>query len=1442
MNTELKKFQRNKLWYAICSSSLVMTWLMTASVVQASDLQIYAVPKAGKKTIIMMLDTSGSMGYGAGYNSGNTSGFGIYDDYDRVCSGLKSITSSTSYANGKLYSVQSTTTPNYSRNFCYISASSASATVKAMDGTGCKPVDASGNEYSYPLPTGITVTGYRCFDRLTRLKDGMFKFLDSRDSNLPATLVGVGNFSSSSRDSTDGDGKTGQILVPTAKLGDVSTANTSGSQRYLLKDAIAHLQAYNGTPTANAYAEAAAYLMGTTTLAPFVTVQKDWYKQVATTSYTCPTSGNKYLNPNNGVCYSTYSRGTYGGTTSNSATSINITYTQCTAWSTTSFSGTPSQSCSTWGTSLGSTVPSDLAQDGNYQASGSPSTTGGSTSNTGSSTTTTIYYVNDSQSNPSSGYNGYSGFSKSVSTSKNGTSTNSATAYISPLPATADRVSCDGQGVYLLSDGAANSSGTAIAQSLMKNSLDSSGGSFSCPNSGGLTTSDSSAAYNCIGEYAKALFDKTRNPTGVPIQTAFVGFGNDFKAGLNGVFSQDYALSSCKLGSRSQNERRSNDQCSPGTTPSSQAITAPGYGNGVFNAAFDADDVTNSVIKFINAIGGIPLDPLTTGQISVPYDALNPNNLSQTGYLRAFEPDPASSYLTWKGNLKKYSVAMSGANIGAFQGASGGLVYDDTGGFKTGTKDYWNTSAYTDGGKVFLGGAYLQVPLPYNGQTETTDTNGLITRYAYTASSKLRNLFTDVSSVTGSSLTPSTGSQSGTNLLQIPEKPASAFNSVSSIATYVLGKFDPSNGQAVLKDFPTTIKLKLLNYLGYSTDITSSSLPTNLTAQDAPYLSMGGSIHSLPVQLTYSGTLDSQGNLTSTRDQSIVYGSMEGGLHIVDASSGEEQMVFVPSEILNDPTKSKALVVGQTDILSPSHGVDATWVSDPSYAISTATSGGSTVTKVTARQMNIYGGMRMGGNSYYGLNVLNPSSPKLLFRIDKTTSGFDRLGQTWSKPVLANVRYNGKITRVMIVGGGYDQCYENPNFSLGANVSNTDFTDTSCNNKSQAQGNAVYIINAKTGDLIWSATNSNGASDGRQYMTHSIVSRISTLDRDADGLVDHLYFGDLGGQVFRADLNNKATSTSGFGVRVVRLANLATNDANNDANNDYRGSKAPRFYVQPTVTIHDQGANTFIVIGIASGNRSTPLDVYPIQGREGMLPANALNNQPTNNVYGILDRDFIKRDLITGNPTLDTQDKERSAFKKNPQILTGTQRVVDFFFPSSGSGVAGWYRSLSSQNTSTSGINSVERADNSFRTKGGLKAFEEEPIAITNNLLVPVYDPEGTGIEPPNPCKPRVIGETDWQRYCLPYGACLNSNGTLNTNLERKSGFLTKTTNCPAGVGECNDNVLGAGIRGITFVPKPDSGATNSCGKLTIAGNTQGTGEWQCTSRLIQTRWYERYR
>ena len=45
------------------------TLLVASSVAQASDMQFYSVPPAGKKTIVMMLDTSGSMG---GTDTGQT--------------------------------------------------------------------------------------------------------------------------------------------------------------------------------------------------------------------------------------------------------------------------------------------------------------------------------------------------------------------------------------------------------------------------------------------------------------------------------------------------------------------------------------------------------------------------------------------------------------------------------------------------------------------------------------------------------------------------------------------------------------------------------------------------------------------------------------------------------------------------------------------------------------------------------------------------------------------------------------------------------------------------------------------------------------------------------------------------------------------------------------------------------------------------------------------------------------------------------------------------------------------------------------------------------------------------------------------------------------------------------------------------------------------------
>lgn len=711
--------------------------------------------------------------------------------------------------------------------------------------------------------------------------------------------------------------------------------------------------------------------------------------------------------------------------------------------------------------------------------------------------------------------------------------------------------------------------------------------------------------------------------------------------------------------------------------------------------------------------------------------------------------------------------------------------------------------------------------MPINGQNQDLTKNPK--EYALTATpNALRTLFTDVAATGGATLT---GAANGASLLRIPESGAPT----TGVAAYVLGKFST---QTTLKDFPLMVKQKLLNYLGYAVplDEMATALPTSLVTPDTPNLAMGGSIHSYPIQLTYSGTLDSTGKLTNIRSQSVLYGTMDGGLHIVDNETGEEQMVFVPAELLKNTIASKALVKGQDDTNAPVHGLDGAWVADPAYKAQKSSGSGNSLMK--ARQMNVYGGLRMSGESYYGLDVLDPKTPKLLFRVGSDQADFSRMGQSWSKPVLTNIRYNNKITRVMIVGGGYDQCYENPKFEFGkvlSTVTNasgatvpSDFPDASCDNRTEAKGNAVYIIDAKTGARLWWASSSTGANTSTSDMKHSIVSRISAIDRDGDGLTDHLYFGDLGGQVFRADLNNTiGTSTANFGKRVVRLANLATTDTGAALTL----GKNPRFYEAPTVTIHRQDAYSFILVGVASGNRSTPLDVYPTVGRNGMLPDSALTDRLVNNVYGVIDRDFSKRDLISGSPTLDSIDKTLANMQKDPQQLTGNIPAV---FVGATATKDGWYRSLSSKSDGT------ETAPG-FRVAGGMKAFEE-PLAIAGNLIVPVYDPQGTGIAPQNPCLPRVVGETDRQVFGIPFGVYLKSDNTPDSSREQYTGFLTTTTDCPPGVAECNATPIGVGIRGVALVPKGGTGSGSVC-----KGLSAGPGEWDCIGQINPTRWYEKW-
>ncbi|WP_213067210.1 PilC/PilY family type IV pilus protein [Acinetobacter sp. CFCC 10889] len=1193
--------------------------------VQASDLQIYAGPgTAGQKTLIMMLDRSGSMGVLAD-NSANHSIVADYPDIFTYQTCSSGVTGRTKYST-ETVTDSVFTDISYTRTFC--------------------------KQRNNPKPY---------YDRLSRLKDGMFALLNSTDPKLEAAFIGLGYYSAE-------DSVSGIIKVPAKALGGVNSAH-----RKDLKKAIAELYAGWSTPTSHAYAEAAAYLLGTTTVS----------------------------------------------------------------------------------TNVG----------------------------------------------------GNSGFSKSIDTAKN----SGKTAYSSPLPATA--ATCDGQGVYILSDGQPNNTTDTQSANIMAKALNQS--SFSCDVSNGIANSNSSSGWKCMGAFARSLY-AVSNPKQRPIQTAFVGFGKEFEGVMATSLTTD-TRNACQLGSAKEG-----DDCSYYNTDKTEKPntifrnSTIGFGNGGFFQAKEAVDVTNSVLAALNNLDTGTIEPLTTGAWSVPIDDLNPTGVMPFGYVRAFQPRPGSTDVLWAGNLKKYDIVNGALAEGT--STTSPLVLNSRGKFNTGINDLWGTASADEGGSVYKGGAYKNIPMPTVNEPN-----------------KVRNLYTNFKLDDSNNLT--TQLSSGASLLRLPEV------ANSTLATTITSL----NENAVTSKFTNLLKRKILNYLGFKIDLNNTALPTDLTTvplqeRGKEWNSLGGISHSLPVQVTYAGELNSDGELQSARSQSILFGTMEGGLHLVDASTGVEQFAFIPSDILSDPLQSSALKKDESSITGVAVGTDAAWEVDPTYKYEKVGSGDTAVTRIAAEKMYAYGGLRMGGSSYYGLDITTKTSPKFLFRISSDQTNYSSMGQSWSKPVLGNIRINGAIKRVLFISGGYDTCYEDPRFKLGtdytADTSKSAEYKTACSNKRTAKGNAVYVVDAETGDRLFWVSNT-GADKNNADMKHSIVSNISTLDTDADGLVDHLYFGDLGGQIFRVDLNNKnkTANSESFGVRVVKIANLATNAAGTSITN----GNNPRFYEAPTLTMHREQGKRFVLMTAASGDRSSPLDVAPLGRKRPSSVPTALTGQLANNLYAIMDTDVLKKDSNTNyaaNYTLDIKDLTLGSLVQNPQVVvrnSGFTTLKNQLIPYVGTVVPttryGWYRSLSSNFAGT------ERANNTYRQLGGIKAFEPL-IAITNTLVATVYDPESEIINPnPDPCQVRVIGETYRQYYCLPFGVCLSGTGaniTINTTVENKTGYRPGQVSDQV-TGETADPPIGAGILGSSFAPKDSNG---DCGGLQLADNLQGTGEWKCIAQTKPMNWY----
>lgn len=915
-----------------------------------------------------------------------------------------------------------------------------------------------------------------------------------------------------------------------------------------------------------------------------------------------------------------------------------------------------------------------------------------------------------------------SGFAYSAS------STISGGDYLTPLPQNSETAECDGQGIYFLTDGEPNTSSTTRASTIMSRAL---GTTFTCPSSGArLSGGSSDGAWNCIGEFAKRLYNKD-NPAQVQIKTAVVGFGSVYE-GIekfnrqrpdNASAFRDYY--DCNAATVNQNAKNA---CNWGELVHPTVPTNGGYGQGGFYSAKTVAEVVDSIKKFIQEVEP-QIKAVPAGAVVVPQDTLAPDSLQPYAYLPLMLPRPGTTDVVWSGNVKKYDV-----EDGTIKGGNGQLVFDSQGSFATNTYDRWsntvdgNGNRVADGGKVDVGGVFGRLPMP-----TATNTLG-------------RNVWLE---------------RSAANKILDPVKP-----NLLDINALV----GVTNWQ----------RRYLLNFLGYdlpeiANTLNPSSLldlanvlPATLQRPTEPFKVMGGVVHSTPQLMTYSASLNEDGSLGDSRNESLLFGSLEGALHVVNADTGVEQLAFIPRQILDK--QPRALRPSTTGSMTPvsnvsptptAYGVDAPWTAYAEYTRKTS--------KLEADFMYAYGGLRMGGDAFYGLDLTSLSSPKILFNITPATSGFSRLGQTWGKPVVTRIRYNNEVRLVVIFTGGYDLDYEKE--------------DKDRSTTTAVKGNAVYIVDAKTGErLLTVSQNGQGGQLTSPDLKYSVVSRVKTLDRDADGLTDHLYFADLGGQVFRVDLQNTPNTTAAnFGTRVVRLANLTgANGA---------GTPGPRFYEAPVVTIHDEGSKRFAVVNVGSGDRSNPL--YEA------------NNTP-NRIYGIIDRDVARPDLYSASVTMYSQNIELGSLIEKPSSATHKAAMLS----DAADRKNGWYYPLDAYGTIKSGLK-------------GLKAFNEG-AAIRNDLYIAVYNPNvinATG----DKCSAQVLGGTELNRYCLPFGICSDGNNRQRFN-------------------------LGQGIQAVNFGPGDDPQTRRLIYQrptTSVVNQETGTAlnqhrEYSTPPRLVPIRWYEK--
>ncbi|MDM1491257.1 hypothetical protein [Acinetobacter indicus] len=988
----------------------------------------------------------------------------------------------------------------------------------------------------------------------------------------------------------------------------------------------------------------------------------------------------------------------------------------------------------------------------------------------------------------------------------------SGTNYVSPLDKSATAAECSGQGIYFLTDGQPQSPSATNNSTLMGKALRLSSYSDSSSLFGGANNSGNYRAFwSEIGAFAKSLNDKDviKHALNVAedkrkVLTAVVGFGSEFDGDYDDM---------------NRDAKNAYDWGTKGR----------GYGEGGFIAAKESQQIVESLNEFIGEVGG-SISSISTGSSTIPVDALNPESIQAFSYFPQFEPKVADNdkQQLWFGNLKKYYV-VNNSVYASEAGSASSLVVKKS--VLQDLKDIWGDStSYPSGTATFAKwGALSKLPLGTQQNDDTFTGRKLLTDYDF-------------------------------------NEAASGTEKVSQNLQLVRITHQYTTDEKTKTDNPERIK-GLMSLLGYN--IASAS--ENLEGATANLRQMGSILHSLPVLLTQSGKAvavkdATSGNVyvdTTDRKDYVLFGTTQGLLHVVDAKTGVEKFSFLPKEMAEKQYELFKSGAGAWDNGKNAlyYGVDGEWAAHTVYVskddgtltvdgVVRDVAGGLEGEKENLQGKQwVYGGLRMGGRSYYaldltGLDDSSSSSPKIKFHIDPTSSsvkrlGYDedgnpvvitkeyaalaKMGQSWSKPKLDYVNWNGERKLVMFVGGGYDAGGDDGDGLYDANGVRTGYAGYEKYNYEQDNeiGAGVYMFDADNGELLWyaSKTEASGSVEHTEHddLQYSVVSEIKTVDRNNDGVVDHLYFGDLAGQAFRVDLHQPQSDGSfEFVPQITRILNLHKTNGT-----------SPRFYYPPVFTAHHSAGGTeggnIVVASFLSGNKSSPL--LATNDSPTTTGTTSSSGLEFDGVYALYEYDI--HPTGTYYPASSRADKTIAAAGEGISLdklmplsvlvnsKTATTNRGAAISPTSGWG--GWYYKFEHKFESTTGAAKTEGA-------GVIKGLTPL-VAMEGNLYVTMFDAAEAGTT--SACGAGVKGQSFTQRLCLPTGVCPE---LANYKYNLGSGIVS------LNVGPMSEPTGG---RGIVI---PDNDPENvKCEGEDCAEPGKRFIPAGGPLKFIPHRWYERY-